>query len=154
MSLKLQKYFKNTYSRFAASGYLGKSTRNTSRVWRKTKNAFQLGLPSGKKSRQLFNVAYTSFSYKQPWSGPSPQSCLCFQDFQRSKLLKDAIGVVLVALLLTLNISHLCSIVSILNFEQVNAGWVAILKHRIFFSRGVIFKKFWIEEKKHIFHLT
>ena len=113
MSLKLQKYFKNTYSRFEASGYLGKSTRNASRVCRKTKNAFHLGLPSGKKSRQFFNAEYTCFSYKQPCSGPSPHSCFCFQDFQRSRLLKDAIGVVLVALLLTLNISHLCSIVSI-----------------------------------------
>ena len=32
-------------------------------------------------------------------------------------------GVVLVSLLLTLNIFHTCSSVSIVNFEQVNAGW-------------------------------
>ena len=38
---------------------------------------------------------------------------------------KDANGVVFVSLLLTLNIFHtyLCSSVSIVNFEQVNAGW-------------------------------
>ena len=34
-----------------------------------------------------------------------------------------SIGVVLVSLLLTLNIFTPCSIVSIVNFEQVNAGW-------------------------------
>ena len=36
---------------------------------------------------------------------------------------KDPLGVVLVSLLLTLNI--FCSSVSIVNFEQVNAGWEA-----------------------------
>ena len=34
-------------------------------------------------------------------------------------------GVVLVSLLLTLNIFHTFSSVSIVNFEQVNAGWDA-----------------------------
>ena len=38
-----------------------------------------------------------------------------------------AIGVVLVSLLLTLNIFHTCSSVSIVNFEQVNAGWGATI---------------------------
>ena len=33
-------------------------------------------------------------------------------------------GVVLVSLLLTLNIFHRCSSVSIFNSEEVNAGWV------------------------------
>ena len=37
---------------------------------------------------------------------------------------KDAIGVVLVSLLLTLNIFTLCSSVSIFNFEYVIAGWI------------------------------
>ena len=37
----------------------------------------------------------------------------------------NAIGVVLVSLLLTLkHISHVCSNVSIANFEQVNAGFI------------------------------
>ena len=40
-----------------------------------------------------------------------------------------AIGVVLVALLLTLNIFHTLFSVSIVNFEQVNAGWVASLSY-------------------------
>ena len=35
----------------------------------------------------------------------------------------DAIGLVLVCLLLTLNILHTYSIVSIVNFEHVIAGW-------------------------------
>ena len=34
-----------------------------------------------------------------------------------------AIGVVLFSLLLTLNIFHTCSSISIVNFEQVNADW-------------------------------
>ena len=34
-----------------------------------------------------------------------------------------AIGVVLVSLLLTLNIFQPCSSVSIVNFEQISAGW-------------------------------
>ena len=37
---------------------------------------------------------------------------------------KDTNGVVLVSLLLTLNIFHTFSSVSIVNFEQVNTGWV------------------------------
>ena len=40
-----------------------------------------------------------------------------------------AIGVVLVSLLLTLNIFHTLFSVSIVNFEQVNAGWVASLSY-------------------------
>ena len=36
----------------------------------------------------------------------------------------DAIGVVLVSLLLTLNYFTPCSSVSIVNFEQLNAYWV------------------------------
>ena len=35
---------------------------------------------------------------------------------------KDAIGIVLVSLLLTLNILYTFSCVSMVNFEQVNAG--------------------------------
>ena len=48
-----------------------------------------------------------------------------------SKLTEEtlAIGVVLVSLLLTLNIFHTLFSVSIVNFEQVNAGWVASLSY-------------------------
>ena len=35
-------------------------------------------------------------------------------------------GVVLVSLLLTLNVFHFCSTVSIVNFEHVIAGWISI----------------------------
>ena len=43
---------------------------------------------------------------------------------------KDAIGVVLVSLLLTLNIFIPCSSVSIVNFEHVNADWTNDLRLR------------------------
>ena len=47
-------------------------------------------------------------------------------------------AVVLTSLLLTLNIFPTCSTVSIVNFEQANAGWViALLK--IWFKRGEIY---------------
>ena len=36
----------------------------------------------------------------------------------------DAIGVVQVPLLLTLNIFHTLPGISIANFEQINAGWI------------------------------
>ena len=36
---------------------------------------------------------------------------------------KSTPGVVLVSLFLTLSIFHTCSDVSIINFEQLNAGW-------------------------------
>ena len=40
----------------------------------------------------------------------------------------DATRVVLVSLLLTLNIFHTLYCASIVNFEKVNAGWVASIK--------------------------
>ena len=46
------------------------------------------------------------------------------------KVNKNANGLVLVSLLLTLNIFTPCSSVSIVKFEQVNAGWDAICKNR------------------------
>ena len=39
----------------------------------------------------------------------------------------DIIEVVLVSLLLTFNRFHICSSVSFVDFEQVNAGWVTVL---------------------------
>ena len=48
----------------------------------------QLNIRSEKQTILSFEQ-YTLF-YKQLQSGPSPQSCLYFQDFQGSKLLKGA----------------------------------------------------------------
>ena len=42
----------------------------------------------------------------------------------------DAIGIVLVSLLLTLNIFHTLLSVSIVNFEHVYADWVAVFLNR------------------------
>ena len=43
---------------------------------------------------------------------------------------RTTLSVVLVSLLLTLNIFHTLSSVSIVNFEQVNAGW-GVVKSRV-----------------------
>ena len=52
--------------------------------------------------------------------------------------------VVLVSLLLTLNIFHTCSIVSVVNLVQVNAGWAGYV--------GVIFQGFF--QKYFILHFS